>query len=73
MSHSARSSGWLIFLRPLRPVAKLAPQIRGYEYSPISPEFGEMPYLLIPGVYMPCAVFMHIFSLAQGRENKPEK
>lgn len=45
----------------------VAPQLWGYQQPPISPEFGEMPYLLIPGIYMPCAVFMHVFSLAQGR------
>ena len=45
----------------------VAPQIWGYAQIPISPDFGEMPYLLIAGVFMPLAVFMHAFSLAQLR------
>jgi hypothetical protein len=41
------------------------PQLWGYEATPVSPEFGTMPYLLIPAVYMPLAVFLHIFSIRQ--------
>lgn len=43
----------------------VAPQIWGYDSIPISPDFGQMPYLLIPGFFMPSAVFMHVFSLMQ--------
>jgi len=48
----------------------VAPQIWGYEQTPINPDFGQMPYLLIPALFMPCAVFMHVFSLLQLRENR---
>ncbi len=41
------------------------PQLWGYPATPISPEFGTMPYLLIPAVYMPLAVFLHVFSIRQ--------
>lgn len=43
----------------------LKPELWGYATSPIKPEFGTMPYLLIPGLYMPLAVFLHFFSIAQ--------
>lgn len=45
----------------------LRPEWWGYAGSPIKPEFGTMPYLLIPGLYMPLAVFLHFFSIAQIR------
>ncbi|MBK9017345.1 MAG: hypothetical protein IPM82_26655 [Saprospiraceae bacterium] len=41
------------------------PQLWGYAETPVSPEFGTMPYLLIPAVYMPLAVFLHVFSIRQ--------
>lgn len=43
------------------------PQLWGYDATPVSPEFGTMPYLLIPAVYMPLAVFLHVFSIRQLR------
>jgi hypothetical protein len=45
----------------------LKPTLWGYASTPIRPEFGMMPYLLIPAVLMPLAVFLHFFSLAQLR------
>ena len=48
----------------------LKPALWGYDVSPVRPEFGTMPYLLVAGVFMPFAVFMHVFSLAQIRRNK---
>ena len=55
----------LIFLTLL-----FQPEIWGYTATTISPEFGTMPYLLIPAVYMPLAVFLHFFSLAQLRRRR---
>jgi len=43
------------------------PQVWGYAQTTISPDFGQMPYLLIPAFFMPSAVFMHVFSLMQLR------
>lgn len=43
----------------------LRPSLWGYTTSPVKPEFGTMPYLLVAGVFMPLAVFMHFFSIAQ--------
>lgn len=43
----------------------LRPSLWGYAVSPVKPEFGTMPYLLVAAVFMPLAVFMHFFSLAQ--------
>ncbi|MCB0532925.1 MAG: hypothetical protein H6574_17010 [Lewinellaceae bacterium] len=45
----------------------LKPALWGYPEIPIRPEFGTMPYMLIPSVLMPLAVFLHFFSLAQLR------
>ena len=43
----------------------VAPGLWGYEATPFRPEFGTMPYVLVAGAFMPVAVFLHIFSLAQ--------
>lgn len=39
----------------------------GAKASLVSAEFLALPYLLIPGFFMPVAVFMHVFSLLQLR------
>ncbi|MBK8192304.1 MAG: hypothetical protein IPK76_03610 [Lewinellaceae bacterium] len=40
----------------------LKPTLWGYASTPIQPEFGTMPYLLIPAIFMPLAVFLHFFT-----------
>ncbi len=45
----------------------LKPALWGYAEIPVRPEFGAMPYMLIPAVFMPLAFFLHCFSLAQLR------
>ena len=45
----------------------LKPALWGYDSSPVNPAFGAMPYLQIAGIFMPLAVFLHFFSLAQMR------
>ncbi|MCB0699080.1 MAG: hypothetical protein H6551_05220 [Chitinophagales bacterium] len=39
------------------------PEVWGYDVTPISLEFTEPPFIYIAGVFMPVAVFLHIFSL----------
>jgi hypothetical protein len=41
----------------------LKPRLWGYSETPIHPDFATMPYLLIAGVFMPVAVFMHILCI----------
>ena len=50
----------------------LRPSLWGYAASPVKPEFGTLPYLLVAAVFMPLAVFLHFFSLAQGRRISAE-
>jgi len=45
----------------------LRPSLWGYAESPVKPEFGALPYLLVAAAFMPLAVFLHFFSLAQLR------
>ncbi len=46
------------------------PQIYGFETTPLSTDFGMYPYVLVPGLLMPAAVFMHVLSLIQLRSFK---
>lgn len=41
----------------------LKPQLWGYAETPIHPDFATMPYLLIAGVFMPIAVFLHVLCI----------
>ncbi|UTW61001.1 hypothetical protein KFE98_13350 [bacterium SCSIO 12741] len=41
------------------------PSVWGEEQSMISSEFATFPYLLLPGFFMPSAIFVHLFSLVQ--------
>jgi hypothetical protein len=41
----------------------LNPSIWGFESTPVKEEMFTLPYLFIAAVYMPTAVFMHVFSL----------
>lgn len=43
------------------------PAIWGYETTTVSPEFGDMPYPLVAGFFMPVAVMVHLFSIGQVR------
>ncbi len=43
------------------------PIIWGYKGVVINPEFMTFPYMLIPALYMPIAVFTHIFSIIQNK------
>lgn len=43
------------------------PALWGYETTTVKPVLGEMPYLLVAGLFMPVAVFMHVFSMLQIR------
>ena len=45
----------------------LKPEIWGYAGSVVSKEFMYFPYMLIPSIYMPVAVFTHVFSIVQHR------
>lgn len=44
------------------------PALWGYTNSVVNPDFMVFPYMLIPSVFMPCAVFVHIFSIIQNRK-----
>lgn len=46
------------------------PSIWGAEQSLISTEIAGMPFILIPSLYMPSAVFMHILSIVQLHKSK---
>lgn len=43
------------------------PAIWGYETTTVSLEFGDMPYPLVAGFFMPVAVMVHLFSIGQVR------
>lgn len=43
------------------------PAIWGYETTTVSPKFGDMPYPLVAGFFMPVAVMVHVFSVVQVR------
>jgi len=43
------------------------PAIWGYEVTTVSPKFGDMPYPLVAGFFMPVAVMVHVFSMVQVR------
>ncbi len=44
-----------------------SPSLWGYEQAVVDPTFMNFPYMLIPAVYMPAAVFVHIFSILQNK------
>lgn len=46
------------------------PGILGYEVSPVSIDFTMPPYLYIAAVFMPVAVFLHVFSLRKTLSKK---
>lgn len=47
------------------------PQFYGFEATPLAPDFGLYPYVLVPALLMPSAVFIHILSLIQLYKSKP--
>lgn len=46
------------------------PQIHGYEVTPLTKDFGMYPYVLVAGLLMPSAVFIHILSIIQLKKLK---
>lgn len=48
------------------------PGLWGYIETPVSIEFTKLPFIFIAGVFMPIAVFLHIFSLVKINRQKKE-
>ncbi len=48
----------------------LRPDMWGFASTPVSTILFQLPYLFIAGVYMPTAVFMHVFSFVKLRQYK---
>jgi len=41
------------------------PVMFGHEYTLVGPDFFKLPYLFIPGLFLPLAVYVHAFSIKQ--------
>jgi hypothetical protein len=57
--------GFLAIILGIFMTAIFAPSFWGESAPMVSLYLGTMPYILVPGFYVPLAIFMHVFSIIQ--------